>query len=311
MALGDIKKQSGFSGAIDAFVNNKRSPERRIAERIATIASTNGATTLELECLLALAAVESAFDPDAVGDGGKSHGLFQIEKDAIDFESQVLRAHKQCRSFLEEQASKDPLIERIVSQDKNDLIRILRAQWQRGAKADGAVKRWYAHLVKQAGNIGHSGKSGQALADYRAELMLSWRKGEKYGVDAFIDWSADEEGSNRDALEKGQRALERFMTATRWSPLSYVDPRAGSQTGAARPSSDKTFGDRVADAWGDTLDVPGNFLASAVRWGFDTLWQGGKEVVRQVLTKVVPATLLVGGGVLGYRALKKAWKVKA
>lgn len=292
----------GFSEAIDAF-RNRRGKAWVDAIEMYNILRGIGASRLELNTLMGIAAAESAFDWNARGTIGEV-GAWQIEKDDATAEAQAGNALRALRETIDDmnEARNPPLVD-VITQDVHDNMKIYRAVWQRGAKKKDSTKRWLTTVRGQlnaiAGGLISAGLNRKE-AEAQAARQMTKDGTDKFGAEAFIKWSAAAEGSNRQALENGQKAFIRFMDAVKWSPSTYTAGKAGLPTGA------DVTGEEIGIATGEALKAPGVWLKDAVKWGFENIREGGKELIYQTTRTVLPPALLVLGGYMLYKAISKA-----
>lgn len=267
-----------------------------------------GATVPESNALLGIAAAESAWKTEALGAIGE-RGAWQIERDTLEVDKQAENALASYRTKREEWgAAQDEPLKDLVTAEPNEMMRVTRAQWQRGNKAKGAVGRWYKDIERRynvvKGPLIAAGVSRESAHSNAVSILLKDNDGEKLGVEDFIRWSGTE-GSNVEALERGQNAFSRFMEKAKWAPLVGLE-RAG--TGGVTT----TAWDNLKVAGETALNLPGDALSSAIKWGFRQIREGGKTLLGETFRTFLPPVLLGLGVYAGYNVLKKSFtKAKA
>lgn len=215
--------------------------------------------------LVALAGVESNWDWSAVGDEGRSHGMFQAERaPGVEPSRQVEHAVTLYREILDSVKELRKLNDTInkrrsgavaVRLDGPDRLRLVRAAWQLPSPAR-AIKDWAAALRPIVDKV----SSKEDDPDWRLV-----NDGGGLTVQSFIDWYCTENPkANKAALERGQKVLDAFGRITKWSWLQYFKVPAGP--GMTPVTSDYPgFFSWCSDKVGEGLDAVGRLGSSLAR----------------------------------------------
>lgn len=265
------------------------------AKRIDAALKGLGASALERDTLIGICACESAFDDSAVGPGGEL-GLWQIESEHLPLVEQATKALTACQSYEAEfSALNAEHVKDVVRTDPTAYKMLIRTTWQRGAKAKGSIGRWADSINKAMRTIMQS-KDWADVATAWVGAIAELTKGGRVGLESYIDFAVGE-GADRAALERGAAAFKKFMDAYQWSPLITIEKIGGGPG----------FGDQFKDAWEETVDIGTGGVASLIHGAFGAARSGVKAFGSEALRTLVPAALIVAGGIGGYHLIKWLW----
>jgi len=286
-------KLADFSKAL-AF--EKYSALLDVAKKINTALKGLGASALERDTLIGICGCESAFDDAAVGPGGEL-GLWQIESEHLPIVEQATNALRACQSYESEfPALNREYVKDVIRTDPTAYKMLIRTTWQRGKKAAGSIGRWADSVYTAMRTIMQS-KDWKDVATAWKGAIAEMTKDGKIGLPEYIDFAVGE-GADRAALERGAAGFETFMNAYQWSPLITLEKIGSSGPG---------FGDQVKAAWDETVDIGKSGVASLVHGAFSAAREGVKAFGGEALRTLVPAALIVAGGIGGYHLLKWLW----
>lgn len=282
----------GFSEALSAF-KSRSGPAWLDAMEIYNVLRGAGAAPIELNGLIGIAAVESAFDPRAEGAIGEK-GAWQIERDHVSIETQADNALKSYRAMVEEfSGSGRAPFDKLIDQTPPAMLRIFRAAWQRGSRKPGSITRWLANVKGRYEAMARMQAVG-GVPNYATALANMTASGtRKLEAPDFLTFS-ESEGADKAALERGQNAFRQFMESVSWVPNKRLDPtRTGADYGGP------------ATAAGMAIDYgkEGLWLKDAIRWGFDNIKEGAKELGRQTFKVILPPAALILGGYALYKSM--------
>ncbi|GAF83600.1 unnamed protein product, partial [marine sediment metagenome] len=223
----------GFQDALLAF-SKRTGPAWLDAMEIYNVLRGAGAAPIEIDVLIGIAAVESAFDSKAEGGLGE-RGAWQLEKDHISLEAQADKAMTSYREMVEEfSGSGRAPFDKLIDQTPPAMMRIFRAAWQRGARKKGAITRWLANVTaRYEGTARTSAVKGGPPNYVNAVNNMTAGGTAKLEVADFITFSTGE-GSDAAALNRGLSAFRQFMEAVSWTPTKRLNPtRTGADMGGA------------------------------------------------------------------------------
>lgn len=251
------------------------------------------ATDWERSFLLGLAKAESNFQPDAVGDEGKSFGLWQIEKsneNANDIKKQTENALKRVRSSASELSKLGSEAEKFYQEFDRQLFPpmdvrrvrfdIMRAAWQ---LPESYLSGWVKAKIQQLKEITNACRTATAtlpesgrgamvdavLVQFKVPQGTAGTKepGKAYiagwGVKDFIDYAVEKKAS-RTALEDGHTVFSKWMKGFYYSP---VDSLGGKRSSMASRETDGTgsLGGFMSWLGGKGAGVVDSFKAGADR----------------------------------------------
>ena len=281
----------------------KQSTPKQNGTFAASLLKGLGASKLELNTLLGIGAAESAWDWNATGALGE-RGFWQLEKEAVAPEDQTRKAMTAAREYFEETGkfAQAPW-NKLVEQGWQESARIVRAVWQRGAKSKGAITRWLnklkADLDARARAIQSTTKG--RLEDAEEAAVTQMTPTGKLGVNDFITWSGTE-GSDVEALKRGQDAFMGVMRATGWDiPVSILGI-------SDIPSDVPSIAETAVAGMDDFFGAPVTLAGKGIRGLFDLLADALKAIGSGAVSTLLPPILVVLAGAVAYKVLKSAWK---